>query len=154
MKKFEEEKAEEVTNSKKTKVVPSMPVPKPLFGGFSSFIGPAKPMSVPARKVESKPADKLVSKPEEKPTTPATVSKTERMKTQSNAEANKPTETPKPVSRPTETPKPMVPSNYKTYKSSSKEASDFRSNFAKARKSGAKEFTWEGRKYNTKVKGE
>lgn len=59
-----------------------------------------------------------------------------------------------PSSKPKTATKPMAPSDYKTYKSSSKEASDFRSNFAKARKSGAKEFTWEGRKYTTKLKGE
>ena len=85
-------------------------------------------------------------KPEAKSTTPATVSMTERMKTQSNAEANKPTETPKPVSR--------SESKYSTYKKDSQEAKDFRKNFGEARKSGAKEFEFQGRKYNTKVKGE
>ena len=41
---------------------------------------------------------------------------------------------------------------YKVYKKDSKEAGDFRSNFAAARKAGKKEFTWQGRKYNTKTK--
>jgi hypothetical protein len=31
---------------------------------------------------------------------------------------------------------------------------DFRSSFAAARKAGKKEFTWNGKKYNTKLKGE
>lgn len=98
------------------------------------------------------------AKPEEKPTTPAAASKTERMKTQSNAEANKHTETPKPVSRPNETPKPVSrsESKYPTYQKDSAEAKDFRSNFAKARKEQGKDgtFEWQGKKYNTKVKGE
>jgi len=73
---------------------------------------------------------------------------TETTKTQSNAEANKPTETPKPVSR--------SESKYPTYQKDSAEAKDFRSNFAKARKEQGKDgtFEWQGRKYNTKLKGE
>ncbi len=42
--------------------------------------------------------------------------------------------------------------DYPVYKKDSSEASDFRSNFAAARKAGKKEFTWQGRKYNTKTK--
>lgn len=37
---------------------------------------------------------------------------------------------------------------------SKKSKSAFESAFAKARKSGAKEFTYNGKKYNTKIKGE
>jgi hypothetical protein len=36
----------------------------------------------------------------------------------------------------------------------SAKAADFRSSFAAARKAGKKEFTWNGKKYNTKLKGE
>lgn len=42
--------------------------------------------------------------------------------------------------------------NYPIYKKTSNEAKEFRSAFAAARKAGKKEFTWQGRKYNTKVK--
>jgi hypothetical protein len=61
----------------------------------------------------------------------------------------------KPVAKPVESEKKTpFSSEYKTYKSGSSEASDFRKNFAAARKSGAKEFEWQGRKYTTKIKGE
>ena len=78
----------------------------------------------------------------------STVSMTERMKTQSDAQANNPSETPKPVSR--------SESKYPVYKKDSEEAKDFRANFAKARKEQGKDgtFEWQGRKYNTKLKGE
>lgn len=42
--------------------------------------------------------------------------------------------------------------DYPSYKKTSNEAKEFRSAFAAARKAGKKEFTWQGRKYNTKVK--
>ena len=73
---------------------------------------------------------------------PMNSSMTETTKTQSNAEANK------PVSR--------SESKYPTYQKDSEEAKDFRSNFAKARKEQGKDgtFEWQGRKYNTKLKGE
>jgi len=79
---------------------------------------------------------------------PMNSSMTETTKTQSNAEANKPTETPKPVSR--------SESKYPVYQKDSAEAKDFRSNFAKARKEQGKDgtFEWQGRKYSTKLKGE
>jgi hypothetical protein len=41
---------------------------------------------------------------------------------------------------------------YPVYKKKSDTAKSFRSAFAEARKSGKKVFTWNGRKYNTKVK--
>lgn len=41
---------------------------------------------------------------------------------------------------------------YPVYKKDSAEAKDFRSAFAAARKAGKSEFTWQGRKYNTKIK--
>jgi len=41
---------------------------------------------------------------------------------------------------------------YPVYKKGSKTAQDFRSAFAAARKAGKGEFTWQGRRYNTKVK--
>ena len=41
---------------------------------------------------------------------------------------------------------------YPEYKKGSAQGQSFNSAFAAARKSGAKEFTWNGRKYNTKVK--
>ena len=138
MKKFKEEK--EITNSKETKSVPPMPVPKPLFGGISSFFGPAKPMSVPARKVESKPADSPVSKP-------AKVKSVEPKAPIKVPSKSKTAETSKPVSR--------SESKYPVYKKDSAEARDFRANFAKARKEKGKDGTFEfqGRKYNTKIKG-
>lgn len=43
---------------------------------------------------------------------------------------------------------------YPVYNKNSSQAASFRAAFADARKAGKKEFTWEGRKYNTKVKGE
>lgn len=42
--------------------------------------------------------------------------------------------------------------NYPVYKKSSGEAKSFREAFAAARKGGQSVFTWQGRKYNTKVK--
>ena len=42
--------------------------------------------------------------------------------------------------------------NYPVYSKKSSAAKSFRSAFADARKSGRKTFTWQGRKYNTKVK--
>lgn len=42
--------------------------------------------------------------------------------------------------------------DYPVYKKSSDKAASFRKAFATARKSGKKTFTWDGRKYNTKVK--
>ena len=41
---------------------------------------------------------------------------------------------------------------YPTYEKKSKEAAAFRDSFAKAKKSGAREFTFANRKYNTRVK--
>lgn len=41
---------------------------------------------------------------------------------------------------------------YPIYNKGSSEAKDFRSKFAEERKSGAKDFEWQGRKYNTKTK--
>jgi len=41
---------------------------------------------------------------------------------------------------------------YPIYKKKSNEAKSFRTAFADARKAGEKVFTWNGRKYNTKVK--
>jgi len=99
--------------------------------------------AIAASKARMSPAPKPVAaSPNQKPTFGANVTVSKKTKPQ----------TPSVKSEPAT--KPMAPSDYKIYKSSSKEASDFRSNFAKARKSGAKEFTWEGRKYNTKLKGE
>lgn len=42
---------------------------------------------------------------------------------------------------------------YPTYDKKSSTAGEFRSAFAAARKAGKGEFTWQGRKYNTKLKG-
>lgn len=42
--------------------------------------------------------------------------------------------------------------NYPVYAKKSDKAASFRKAFAAARKSGKKTFTWDGRKYNTKVK--
>jgi len=42
--------------------------------------------------------------------------------------------------------------DYPIYKKDSKPAGDFRSAFAAARKAGKSEFTWNGRRYNTKTK--
>lgn len=42
--------------------------------------------------------------------------------------------------------------DYNVYKKSSKKAQSFRSAFANARKAGKKTFTWNGKKYTTKVK--
>lgn len=73
---------------------------------------------------------------------------------------NKPTENkasspqPTPRSSDSSSNKSASSSEYKTYARDSAEARDFRANFAKARKSGDKEFTWEGRKYTTKLKDE
>ena len=44
--------------------------------------------------------------------------------------------------------------NYPVYPKKSSQAASFRSAFASARKAGKKTFTWEGRLYNTKLKGE
>ena len=45
-------------------------------------------------------------------------------------------------------------SNYPVYPKNSSQAASFRSAFAAARKAGKAVFEWEGRKYNTKLKGE
>lgn len=51
--------------------------------------------------------------------------------------------------------KPMAPSTeYPVYPKDSPQAISFRETFSKARADGLAEFTWEGRRYNTKVKGE
>lgn len=42
--------------------------------------------------------------------------------------------------------------DYPVYKKGSSSAQSFREAFASARKAGKKEFTWQGRKYNTKLK--
>tara|TARA_R110000796_G_scaffold21290_4_gene62748 strand:+ start:229 stop:786 length:558 start_codon:yes stop_codon:yes gene_type:complete len=42
--------------------------------------------------------------------------------------------------------------NYPVYKKKSAAATSFRTAFADAKKSGMKEFTWEGKRYNTKTK--
>lgn len=42
--------------------------------------------------------------------------------------------------------------NYPVYQKDSAPAKDFRRAFAEARSAGDTEFTWQGRKYNTKVK--
>jgi hypothetical protein len=60
--------------------------------------------------------------------------------------------TKKPSPRSADTPKPSKASDFPTYQKGSAEAADFRSAFASARKSGEKEFTWQGRRYNTKTK--
>lgn len=44
------------------------------------------------------------------------------------------------------------PGAYPTYSKNSSNAASFRNAFAAARKAGKSEFTWEGRRYNTKVK--
>lgn len=44
--------------------------------------------------------------------------------------------------------------DYPVYNKNSSQAASFRAAFAAARKAGKKVFTWEGRKYNTKLKGE
>lgn len=44
--------------------------------------------------------------------------------------------------------------DYPVYSKSSSKAAEFRAAFAAARKAGKQVFTWEGRKYNTKLKGE
>lgn len=73
---------------------------------------------------------------------------------------NKPTENkasspqPTPRSSDSSSNKSASSSEYKVYAKGSAEAKDFRANFAKARKSGDKDFTWQGRKYTTKLKDE
>ena len=73
---------------------------------------------------------------------------------------NKPTENkasspqPTPRSSDSSSNKSASSSEYKVYAKDSAEAKDFRANFAKARKSGDKDFTWQGRKYTTKLKDE
>ena len=44
--------------------------------------------------------------------------------------------------------------NYPVYQKKSATAQSFREAFRSARKSGAEIFTWRGRKYTTKIKGE
>lgn len=80
---------------------------------------------------------------------PSNVSKTSpaRSKTASTAKS-------KPLSR-NEPPVSMRKTrggDYPVYKKGSSSAQSFREAFASARKAGKKEFTWQGRKYNTKVK--
>lgn len=50
--------------------------------------------------------------------------------------------------------KPQQGGNYPVYKRDSAEAGDFRKNFAESRKKGLPDFLWNGRKYNTKLRGE
>ncbi|WP_412521799.1 hypothetical protein [Shewanella algae] len=52
------------------------------------------------------------------------------------------------------TPKPKSGVKYPVYDKNSAEAKDFRRAFAAARKAGKKIFTWQGRKYTTKLKSE
>ncbi|WYW02790.1 hypothetical protein Peetri_00202 [Pseudomonas phage vB_PpuM-Peetri] len=44
--------------------------------------------------------------------------------------------------------------HYPVYPYHSAQAVDFRKTFAEARAAGLSEFTWEGRRYNTKLAGE
>jgi hypothetical protein len=57
----------------------------------------------------------------------------------------------KPASKSTS--KPASSPTYPVYKKGSSNAASFRTAFAAARKAGKGEFTWEGRRYNTKLKG-
>lgn len=50
--------------------------------------------------------------------------------------------------------KPVGRQSYPVYAKGSSKAADFRAAFAAARKAGKAVFEWEGRKYNTKLKGE
>lgn len=43
---------------------------------------------------------------------------------------------------------------FPAYQKTSSQAEGFRKAFASARKAGNSDFVWEGRKYNTKIKGE
>lgn len=58
----------------------------------------------------------------------------------------------KRMESPTTKQTPTKAGTYPSYSKGSNMASDFKSAFSSARKSGKKEFTWNGRKYNTKVK--
>jgi len=84
-------------------------------------------------------------KPEVKSTTPAPAVKTETKKADVK---------PTPKATQSEAEPTGSSPEYKIFAKDSQEAKDFRKNFGEARKSGAKEFEFQGRKYNTKVKGE
>lgn len=86
-------------------------------------------------------------KPEVKSTTPAPAA---AAKTETKKADVKPT----PKATQSEAKPTGSSPEYKTFAKGSQEAKDFRKNFGEARKSGAKEFEFQGRKYNTKVKGE
>lgn len=73
---------------------------------------------------------------------------------ENKASSPQPTSKPAPRSSDSSSNKSASSSEYKTYAKGSAEAKDFRANFAKARKSGDKDFTWQGRKYTTKLKDE
>lgn len=64
-------------------------------------------------------------------------------------------EPPAPISSASDAPRRSERSltpNYPVYQKDSAPAKDFRQAFAAARSAGDTEFTWQGRKYNTKVK--
>jgi hypothetical protein len=58
----------------------------------------------------------------------------------------------KRMETPTTKQTPTKAGTYPSYAKESNMAKDFKDAFASARKSGKKEFSWNGRKYNTKVK--
>ncbi len=80
---------------------------------------------------------------------PSNVSKTSpaRSKTASTAKSKPLSKNEPPVSM-----RKTGGGDYPVYKKGSSSAQSFRAAFASARKAGKKEFTWQGRKYNTKVK--
>jgi hypothetical protein len=76
------------------------------------------------------------------------------------AESAAPAKTPEKSPAKTESAKPSPKSDapakkgaYPTYSKGSSNAASFRTAFAAAKKAGKEGFTWEGRKYNTKLKG-
>ena len=90
-------------------------------------------------------------KPESQQNTPTSAP---NKPTENKASSPQPTPKPAPRSSDSSSNKSASSSEYKVYAKGSAEAKDFRANFAKARKSGDKDFTWQGRKYTTKLKDE
>lgn len=94
----------------------------------------------------------LEDKKKGKPVAKKEVAKTAVEKGKTPASTGARQAAPKKAGAPKATPKAKPSAEYKTFKKDSTEAKDFRSAFAAARKAGKSEFTWQGRKYNTKIK--
>lgn len=120
------------------------------FNGATPEQAEAIARSVDMLKNKKGTEKKAAPKPEQKTTAAPAAKPAEKPKAAQKAAPAKPAA--KPAPQKTEKKPEKKTEGFPVYKKDSAEAGSFRSAFAAARKSGAKEFTWQGRKYNTKIK--